>query len=102
MLISTEVGAGEIVSRREDTTFYDDIGCLAAAWQQHAADATAFVRVTTGEWRDVRSASFAQPPGARTAMGSGYVAYANAADAKAADRAGRQLTWDDVVSKEHR
>src|SRR5690242_10075131 len=32
MLVSTEAGAGEIVSDHDDTRFYDDVGCLAADW----------------------------------------------------------------------
>src|SRR5438093_1004307 len=96
MLISTEAGAGEIVSGRDETRFYDDVGCLAADWAMRHDDATAFVRTNAG-WRDVASTSFAQPQESRTAMGSGVVAYASAAEAKAADRAGRALTWDDVI-----
>lgn len=96
MLISSESGAGEIVSAHEDTQFFDDIGCLASAWPARRADAVAFVRVGGG-WSDVRSAWFAQPAAARTAMGSGFAAFANAADAKAADNAGRAFSWDEVV-----
>jgi hypothetical protein len=96
MLISTDTGGGEIVSATEDTRFYDDIGCLAADWEAHHGDARAYVRVA-GEWRDVRATSFAQPAGARTAMGSGIVAVAAAAEAGAVDRAGRTMTFDQVV-----
>ena len=97
MLISTESGGGEIVSATEDTRFYDDIGCLAADWQAGRGDARAFVRIAGGQWSDAKAASFAQPVDARTAMGSGVAAFAVAADARAADRAGRALTFDDVV-----
>ena len=97
MLISTDSGGGEIVSATEDTRFYDDIGCLAADWAAHHGDARAFVRVAGGRWSDAQAASFAQPADARTAMGSGIVAFAAAADARAADRAGRALTFDEVV-----
>ena len=75
MLISTDSGGGEIVSATEDTRFYDDIGCLAADWEAHHGDARAYVRVAGG-WRDAQAASFAQPADARTAMGSGVVAFA--------------------------
>ena len=104
MLISDEAGAAEIVSARDDTRFYDDLGCLAADWQhQVKADpafgsgATAFVRVSGGGWSDVRSAFFARPDGARTAMGSGLVAYATRDEAQRADRDGRALTWAEVA-----
>jgi nitrous oxide reductase accessory protein NosL len=97
MLISTESGGGEIVSATEDTRFYDDIGCLAADWAAHHGEARAFVRIAGGSWSDAQTASFAQPADARTAMGSGIAAFRTAADARAADRAGRALTFDDVM-----
>ena len=96
MLISSENGAGQLVSDRDETRFYDDVGCLAADWAARAKDTAAFVRTNAG-WRDVADASFAQSEGSRTAMASGFVAYATAADARAADRAGRALTWVEVV-----
>jgi hypothetical protein len=97
MLISTERGGGEIVSATEDTRFYDDIGCLAADWASHHGEARAFVRIAGGQWSDVQAASFAQPADARTLMGSGIAAFPTAADARAADNAGRALTFDDVL-----
>jgi hypothetical protein len=97
MLISTENGGGEIVSATEDTRFYDDIGCLAADWAAHHGEARAFVRIAGGTWSDAQAASFAQPADIRTAMGSGIAAFATAAEARAADRAGRALTFDAVT-----
>jgi nitrous oxide reductase accessory protein NosL len=97
MLISSEEGVGEIVSARDETRFYDDVRCLAAAWRGRRADATPFVRVSGGEWRDARTVFFAQSDAARTAMASGLVAFATSADAKAADRSGNAVTWDEVV-----
>jgi hypothetical protein len=96
MLISTDSGAGEIVSATDDTRFYDDVGCLAADWEAHHDDARAYVRVAGG-WRDVQTTSFAQPADARTAMGSGVVAFATPADARAVDRARRALTFSEIV-----
>ena len=96
MLISTESGGGEIVSAADDTRFYDDIACLAADWAAHHGEARAFVRIAGGTWSDAQTASFAQPAGARTAMGSGIAALPTAADARTADRTGRALTFDDV------
>lgn len=97
MLISSERGGGEIVSSSEDTKFYDDIGCLAADWAASHADAHAFVRVASGQWSDADAASYAQPDDAHTAMGWGIAAFATAAEARAADRAGRALTFADVL-----
>jgi hypothetical protein len=99
MLISTEAGAGQIVSAHEETRFYDDIGCLAADWRAHREGATGFVRVQGGAWVDVRTAAFARPAAARTAMDAGFVAYATAHEAAAADRDGGALGWEEVVGE---
>ena len=96
MLISTEIGGGQIVSSKDDTRFYDDIACLAADWAAHADNTRAFVRVDD-RWTDALEASYARPAAARTAMGSGVAAFPTAARAQAADREGRALTFDDVV-----
>lgn len=96
MLISTDTGAGEIVSPRDETRFYDDIGCLAADWQSHDARDVAYVRVGD-EWSAVEVAAFAQPAATRTAMGSGWAAYAHVDEARAVDRNRRAHTWDEVV-----
>jgi nitrous oxide reductase accessory protein NosL len=97
MLISTEKGGGEIVSARDETRFYDDIACLAADWTAHHDGATAFVRLVDGTWTRASDASYAQPSAERTAMGSGLAAYATIVEARAADRSGRVLSWDEVV-----
>jgi hypothetical protein len=97
MLISSESGAGEIVSASEDTRFYDDVACLAADWARRPPGAHAFVRIAGGSWSDVYAASYAQPSEAHTAMGSGLVAFASIAEARAVDRAHRAWTFDDVV-----
>lgn len=98
MLISTEAGAGEILSSREDTRFYDDIGCLAADWGRRGdRDSVAYVKLAAGGWREARSAWFAQPAAARTPMGSGFVAFATPSEARAVDGQGRALAWNDVV-----
>ena len=96
MLISSDAGSGQIVSSRDETRFYDDLGCLAADWPAHRDAATAFVRVAGG-WREARDASFARPAGLSTAMGSGVAAFATIAAARDADRDQRALTFDDVV-----
>jgi hypothetical protein len=96
MLISSETGAGQIVSSHEDTRFYDDIGCLAAEWAARPEGSVAFVHVGSG-WSDVERVSFARHASARTPMGSGFVAFDSPSDARAADREGRALAWDEVV-----
>jgi len=96
MLISTERGGGEIVSATDDTRFYDDVACLAADWANRSGEVGAYVHVGGG-WSDALTASYAQPADVRTAMGSGIAAFATAAEARAADRAGRALTFDAVT-----
>lgn len=97
MLISSEVGAAQIVSPRDDTRFYDDVECLAVDWAKRPAGAVAYVRVSTGAWVNAELAWYARPPAAQTAMGSGIVAFAGADTARAADREGRALTWNEAA-----
>jgi hypothetical protein len=99
MLISTERGTAQVVSPNADTRFYDDIACLAADWPAHGGDqAIAYVRTSDGVWRKVHDASYAHRTEAQTAMGSGLGAYATIAEARAADRDGGVLRWDEVVN----
>ena len=97
MLISSEAGAGEILSASEGTRFYDDIGCLAADWQAHEGGARAFVRLAGRRWEDARTASYARPGQMHTAMGSGIVAFETVAEAQSADRVGHAFTFDELV-----
>jgi hypothetical protein len=97
MLISSDTGGGEIVSASEETKFYDDIGCLAADWKAHHDGERAFVRIAGGRWSEAQAASYAKPDGIQTAMASGFAAFATSAEARAADRSGRALTFDDVI-----
>ena len=99
MLISSEDGAGQILSPSEDTRFYDDVACLAADWQHRSAGARAFVRLHDGKWIEAGDASFATPATARTAMGSGVMAFATIAEARSSDRDGRVLTFDELVRR---
>lgn len=97
MLISTESGGGQILSAAEEPRFYDDIGCLAADWHDHAAGAHAYVRLAAGSWVEAAAAVYARPAGARTAMGSGLAAYASPEEARTADSGGRTMIFADVV-----
>ena len=98
MLISTEAGGGEIVSSSDETRFYDDVGCLAADWKTHGADAIAFVRLSSGRWSDAQHAVFVRSPDVRTPMGSGFIAFATAAEARASEPDRQALTFDEVVT----
>jgi nitrous oxide reductase accessory protein NosL len=96
MVISTEAGAAQIVTSGEDTRFYDDVGCLIAGGHAGQGTEGVFVRSADGVWTDARTASFARSATAHTAMGSGIVAYATIAAARAADRDGRAWSWDEI------
>ena len=99
MLISSERGAGEIVSATDDTRFYDDVGCLAADWARYGRGSSAFVRLAAAAWSDAHTAWYARPAGARTAMGSGFVAFATEAEARAADAASRAWRFDEILEQ---
>src|SRR5262245_29119636 len=86
MVISSDEGAGQIVSSDEDTRFYDDIGCLASDSAIRHGSGAAFVHARSGAWIDAGTASYARPAGARTPMGSGLAAFATEAAARAADQ----------------
>jgi hypothetical protein len=96
MLISTDRGAAQIVSAVEDTRFYDDVGCMAADWPAHATRARAFVRVENA-WVDAGTAAYTRSNSARTAMGSGVLTFASAADARASGAAEPVMTFDEIV-----
>lgn len=98
MLLSTDIDAAQIVSSSEETRFFDDIGCLAASWSARQADGVAFVRTSAGVWSDASGLWYARPAAVRTAMGSGFRAYATADAARAADRNGTAMTWDQVIA----
>ena len=97
MLISNESGGGEIVAPDDDTRFYDDVGCLAADAAERSPASRAYVRLGRAVFVEASGAWFAQPADARTPMGSGIVAFRTADEARAADRAGRALSWPDVM-----
>jgi len=87
-----------IVSLAEDTRLYDDVGCLAADWAERPNQATAYVQVSRGEWKDARTAVYAIQAGEKTAMGSGLVAFDTEQEAHLVSPRSRILKWDDVVS----
>jgi hypothetical protein len=100
MLISSDASGGQVVSTQGAPRFYDDVGCLAADAPSENAGTRAYVRTATGAWIAAAAAAYAQPAGAHTPMGSGLVAFDTVEQARAADRAGRALSWQDVVTRE--
>jgi len=98
MLISTDRGGGQIVSAAQDTRFYDDIGCLAADWAEHRIQATPYVRVNKGTWKDARKAVYTDHDQSQTAMGSGLVAFESEDEAHLVSPGSRILTRDEMVT----
>ena len=90
-------GGGEIVAAGEDTRFYDDVGCLAADAASRPERSKVYVRLAGDTFVEAAAAFYARPAGARTPMGSGLVAFGTADEARAADRAGHVLGWNDVL-----
>lgn len=98
MLISSASNAGEALVPGEETGFYDDIGCLAAAATSMKRDARLFVQLANGAgWAPVESAWFAVAPRTRSPMGYGFVAFAAQDEARRADTRGTARTWESIV-----
>ena len=98
MMISEIGDAAEYVSEREETRFYDDLGCAAEDAGRVPIRGKFFVRADGGaKWVDANDAFFAKTND-RTPMGHGFFAFSTAAGAKARDARGRVLRWTDLGS----
>lgn len=97
MMISDVADAAEYVSAREETRFYDDLGCAAADAGRVPIRGKFFVRAEGGtRWLDAEDAFFART-GGRTPMGYGVFAFST--EAQARDAGGKALRWSDVGAK---
>lgn len=84
----------------EETGFYDDIGCLAAAATSMKPDARLFVQLADGAgWASVDSVWFAVAPRTRSPMGYGFTAFAAEDEARQADTGGTARTWESIVRR---
>lgn len=84
----------------EETRFYDDIGCLAAAATSMKPDARLFVQLADDPgWASVESAWFAVAPRTRSPMGYGFMAFASEDEARRADTDGTARTWNSIVQR---
>jgi hypothetical protein len=99
MIISDDRNAAEVVSPRDDTRFYDDIGCLARDPAARVVEVRVYVRAE-GDWLRAEDAWFARPAGLETPMGHGIAAYRSEATARNADRAQKAARWADVLREE--
>ncbi|HET9795836.1 MAG TPA: hypothetical protein VFS34_15390 [Thermoanaerobaculia bacterium] len=98
MMISEIGDAAEYVSEREETRYYDDLGCAADDAGRVPIRGRFFVRADGGsKWIAAEDAFFAKT-GERTPMGHGFFAFSTAAQAKARDAQGRVRRWADLAS----
>ncbi|HWC65124.1 MAG TPA: hypothetical protein VG777_03500 [Thermoanaerobaculia bacterium] len=96
MMISEIGDAAEYVSPKEDTRFYDDLGCAAADAGRVPIRGKFFVRADGGtKWIAADDAFFAKTA-ERTPMGYGYLAFSTEARAAASDAQRRALRWADL------
>ena len=82
MIVSDPRVAAQIVAPGEETSVFDDIGCLRdyLAQREVARDAVVFVADhRTGEWVRATDAIYTLSMGRRTPMASGIVAHASRA-----------------------
>jgi copper chaperone NosL len=98
MLVSSDANAAQSRVPGEATRFFDDIGCLAVDTHSRAEGTVRYVRLASGDWRTVETASFAISHFTRTPMDYGIVAFHRQDEAKAADRDGKTRAWRDVVT----
>jgi len=95
-MISELADAAEYVSVKEETRFYDDLGCAAEDAGRVPIRGKFFVRADGGaKWIAAEDAFFAKT-GERTPMGHGFFAFSTAVRAMARDSDGRALRWPDV------
>jgi len=96
MMISRIDDAAQYVSSREETRFYDDLGCAAADAGRVPIRGKFFVRADGGtKWVGADEAFYATT-GERSPMGYGFFAFSTEAGAKARDARGRALRWSGV------
>ena len=85
MAISERRYAAEFLDRDGEAVKFDDVGCMLR-YRRRMADqgaiATAFVvDFNSGRWLEAAAAYYVRSPDLKTPMGSGLVAYADAASA---------------------
>jgi hypothetical protein len=96
MMISQIADAAQYVSSREETRFYDDLGCAAADAGRVPIQGRFFVRADGGSRWIAAGEAFYAKTGDRSPMGYGYFAFSTEAQAAARDANGRALRWSDV------
>jgi nitrous oxide reductase accessory protein NosL len=96
MMISEIADAAQYVSPREETRFYDDLGCAAADAGRVPIRGRFFVRADGGARWIAADEAFYAKTGDRSPMGYGYFAFSTQAQATARGANGRALRWGDV------
>ena len=89
--------AAEAVYSNASPRFYDDIGCLAADSLARKSGGQFYGQLAGGRgWVRVEDVAYASPAGIQSPMGFNVAAYPEE-EARAADRAGRARSWDELV-----
>jgi hypothetical protein len=96
MMISGIADAAQYVSPREETRFYDDLGCAAADAGHLPIRGRLFVCADGGSKWIAAADAFYATTGERSPMGYGFFAFSTEAQARARDARGRALRWSDV------
>ncbi len=105
MAISEKQFAAQYLTKDGDAVKFDDLGCLARYLKGHPqqrADIAAFfvMDYETKQWLKAESAFFVHADKFQTPMSGGFAAF-NArqpAEAEAAAKQGRLLTWQEVLA----
>jgi copper chaperone NosL len=103
MAISEKQYAAEFLDRDGDAHKFDDIGCMANyIVEKKAGDSIAAIYVMdfdSKHWLKAEEASLVASPNFHTPMGGGMVAFKDRsrAEATAAAKEGRQITFDEAL-----
>lgn len=98
MLISNDANAAQSRVDGHPTRFFDDIGCLASEPAAQPDSTRRYVRLASGAWSTTEAAWFARSRTARTPMDYGFLAFATANEARAADREKQARQWPAIVA----
>lgn len=98
MLVSEEKSGAQMVFSRRDPLFYDDLGCLFADEQALQGGGIPYVQVEGKGWVHAQTAFYARPPGVRTPMNYGFVAFNTESAARASDAHGAARRWPEVLA----
>ncbi len=98
MLVSQEKSSAQVVFSNRDPLFYDDLGCLFADEKARHEGGIPYVQVEGTGWVNALAAYYARPPGVRTPMNYGFVAFSTESAARASDAGGAARRWPEALA----